>query len=199
MAKKDIRNGVRWQLGVIEVRDSQGFETPFGWAGSPAHRGPGQPTDHIRYSRETGFSGITPKDKEQWVRKYPHISDFELAVEEGHEWVSRHWAKANMAEARPREFLDWWLAGEWVPLNPNGYKEPETIYNPEQLSDFIEQYFKAGELIERLTRGKHDGLSDSLASKHYDKALGHAVKLRDAVPEFPKTPVRCPRIMYQMS
>ncbi len=143
-------------------------------------------TDHIRYSMKSGFSGITPQDKEQWIRKYPHINDFELAIEEGHEWVSRYWDKARQAEERPREFLDWWLAGEWIPVS--GYKEPETIYNPEQLSDFIEQYFKTGELIERMTRGKHDGSSESVASKHYEKALGHAVKLRSIAPEFPKAP-----------
>jgi hypothetical protein len=176
----------RQQSGITEMRDSRGFEMPFGCAGSPAYWGTGPSADHIRYSAKSGFSGITPQDKEQWIRKYPHVSDFELAVAEGHEWVSRYWDKARRAEERPREFLDWWLAGEWIPVS--GYKEPDTIYNPEQLSDFIEQYFKTGELIGRMTRGKHDGSSEAVASKHYEQALGHAVKLRSVAPEFPKAP-----------
>ncbi len=168
------------------MRGSQGSDTLFGWAGNPAYRGAQQPTDHIRYSQHSGFFGITPQDRELWLRKYPHIDDFELTVKEGHEWVSRQWDKARRAEERPREFREWWLAGEWIPMS--GYREPETVYNPEQLSDFIEQYFKAGELIERTTRGKHDGFPESLARKHYEKALGHAVKRRSVAPQFPETP-----------
>ena len=129
-----------------------------------------------------------PKDKEQWMRKYPHIDDFELTVEEGEGWLSKHWNKARLAEQRPRDFLDWWLGCEWINLSEHGYKEPEKVYNPKQLIDFIEQYFINGELIERITRGKHDGYSDSLATKHHEKALGYAVKLREEVPDFPQTP-----------
>ncbi|MCK4791741.1 MAG: hypothetical protein KAV87_48865 [Desulfobacteraceae bacterium] len=145
--------------------------------------------DHIRYSRQTGFSGITPKDKEQWMRKYPHIDDFDLTVEEGQAWLSENWNKSRMAEERPRDFLDFWLSCKWEKLNTGGYKEPETIYNPKQLSSFIEQYFINGALIKRLTLGKKSGLTDSLATEHYEKALGHAVKLREEVPDFPQTPV----------
>ena len=144
-------------------------------------------TDHIRYSRQTGFSGITPKDKEQWMRKYPHIDDFDLTVEEGQAWLSENWNKSRMAEERPRDFLDFWLSCKWEKLNTGGYKEPETIYNPKQLSSFIEQYFINGELIKRLTLGKKSGLTDSLATEHYEKALGHAVKLRIEVPDLPET------------
>jgi hypothetical protein len=122
------------------------------------------------------------------MRKYPHIDDFELTVEEGEGWLSKHWDKARLAEQRPRDFLDWWLGCEWENLSKDKYKEPEKIYNPKQLSNFIDQYFISGELIKRITRGKHDGYSDSLATKHYEKALGHAVKLREEVPDFPQTP-----------
>lgn len=145
-------------------------------------------TEHIRYSKRTGFTGITPKDKEQWMRKYPHIDDFELTVEEGEGWLSKHWDKARLAEQRPRDFLDWWLGCEWENLSKDEYRESEKIYNPKKLINFIEQYFNNSELIERITRGKHDGYSDSLATKHYEKALGYAVKLREEVPDFPQTP-----------
>jgi len=129
-----------------------------------------------------------PKDEEEWMRKYPHIKDFDLNVAEAKGWLSKHWYKAHSAEQRPRDFLDWWLGGEWLNLSENGYKEPEKIYNPKQLINFIEQYFINGNLIERVTRGKRDGYSDSLATKHYEKALGYAVKLREEVPDFPQTP-----------
>lgn len=122
------------------------------------------------------------------MRKYPHIDDFELTVEEGEGWLSKHWDKARLAEQRPRDFLDWWLGCEWENLSKDKYKESEKVYNPKQLSNFIDQYFISGELIKRITRGKHDGYSDSLATKHYEKALGHAVKLRKEVPDFPQTP-----------
>ena len=122
------------------------------------------------------------------MRNYPHIDDFELTVQESEGWLSKHWDKARLAEQRPRNFLDWWLGCEWVNLSEHGYKEPEKVYNPKQLSNFIEQYFNNSELVERITRGKHDGYSDSLATKHYEKALGHAVKLREEVPDFPQTP-----------
>lgn len=145
-------------------------------------------TEHIRYSKRTGFTGITPKDKEQWIRKYPHIDDFELTVEEGEGWLSKHWGKARLAEQRPRVFLDWWLGCEWENLSKDEYRESEKIYNPKQLINFIEQYFNNSELVERITRGKHDGYSDSLATKHYEKALGYAVKLREEVPDFPQIP-----------
>jgi len=144
--------------------------------------------DLIRYSQRTGFTGIMPKDEEEWMRKYPHIKDFDLNVAEAKGWLSKHWYKAHSAEQRPRDFLDWWLGGEWLNLSENGYKEPEKIYNPKQLINFIEQYFINGNLIERVTRGKRDGYSDSLATKHYEKALGYAVKLREEVPDFPQTP-----------
>ncbi len=144
--------------------------------------------EHIRYSKQSGFMGITPKDKEQWMRKYPHIDDFELTVQESEGWLSKQWGKERLAEQKPRDFLDWWLGCEWENLNKDKYKEPEKIYNPKQLSNFIDQYFINGELIGRITRGKQDGYSDSLATKHYEKALGHAVKLREEVPDFPQTP-----------
>ncbi len=122
------------------------------------------------------------------MRKYPHIDDFELTVEEGEGWLSKHWDKALLAEQRPRGFLDWWLGCEWENLSKDGYRESEKIYNPKQLINFIEQYFNNSELVECITRGKHDGYSDSLATKHYGKALGYAIKLREEVPDFPQTP-----------
>jgi len=122
------------------------------------------------------------------MRKYPHIDDFELTVEEGEGWLSKHWDKAHLAEQRPRDFLDWWLGCEWENLSKDEYRESEKIYNPKQLINFIEKYFNNSELVERITRGKHDGYSDSLATKHYEKALGYAVKLREEVPDFPQTP-----------
>lgn len=122
------------------------------------------------------------------MRKYPHIDDFELTVQESEGWLSKQWGKERLAEQKPRDFLDWWLGCEWENLNKDKYKEPEKIYNPKQLSNFIDQYFINGELIGRITRGKHNGYSDSLATKHYEKALGHAVKLREEVPDFPQTP-----------
>jgi len=122
------------------------------------------------------------------MRKYPHIDDFELTVQEGEGWLSKHWDKARLAEQRPRDFLDWWLGCEWENLSKDGYRESEKIYNPKQLINFIEQYFNNSELVERITRGKHDGYSDSLATKHYEKALGYAVKLREEVPDFLQTP-----------
>ena len=142
----------------------------------------------MRYSKQTGFYGITSEDKKQWMRKYPHIDDFELNVEECKEWLSKHWEKARLAEQQPEKVFDWWLGGEWLNFNAKGYKEPETIYNPEQLSNFIEQYFNSAELIKSITRGKREGYSDTLAKEHYEKALGHAVKLRKELPDFPKTP-----------
>lgn len=145
-------------------------------------------TEHIRYSKRTGFTGITPKDKEQWVRKYPHIDDFELTVQEGEGWLSKQWGKERLAEQKPRDFLDWWLGCEWENLSKDKYKEPEKICNPKQLSNLIDHYFISGELIKRITRGKHDGYSDTLATNYYEKALGHAVKLREEVPDFPQTP-----------
>lgn len=122
------------------------------------------------------------------MRKYPHIDDFELTIQESEGWLSKQWSKERLAEQKPRDFLDWWLGCEWENLNKDKYKEPEKIYNPKQLSNFIDQYFINGELIGRITRGKHDGYSDSLATKHYEKALGHAVKIREEVPDFPQTP-----------
>jgi hypothetical protein len=95
-----------------------------------------KPPEYIRYSREIGFTGITDKDKEQWMRKHPHIEDLELAVAEGKEWLSKHWSQAHSAEQAPRVFLDQWLGSEWLKLNAEGYREPETIYNPEQLSTY---------------------------------------------------------------
>ena len=122
------------------------------------------------------------------MRKYPHIDDFELTVKEAEGWLSKHWDKARLAEQRPKDFLDWWLGGEWLNLNAERYKEPETIHNPEQLISFIEQYFNNSELINSISRGKRDGYLDTLATKHYEKSLGHAVKLRKEVPDYPKTP-----------
>lgn len=145
-------------------------------------------TEHIRYSKRTGFTGITQKDKEQWMRKYPHIDDFELTIQEGEGWLSKQWGKERLAEQKPRAFLEWWLGCEWENLRKDKYKAPEKIFNPKQLNNFIEQYFISSELIQRITRGKHDGYSDSLATKHYEKALGYAVKLREEVPDFPRTP-----------
>jgi hypothetical protein len=122
------------------------------------------------------------------MRKYPHIEDFDLTVKEGESWLSENWNNARRAEERTREFLDYWLGCKWEKLNTDGYKEPEKLYNPKHISSFIEQYFKSGELIKRLILGKHNGLNDSLAKEHYEKALGHAVKIREEVPDFPRTP-----------
>jgi hypothetical protein len=144
--------------------------------------------DFIRYSKETGFSGIMPQDKEQWMRKYPYINDFELTVQECEGWLSKHWNQAYQAEKKSREFLDWWLSGEWIYFSDNSYKEPDNIYNPKQLIYFINRYFNCNELIERITRGKQNGYSDTLATKHYEKALGYAVKLRGEIPEFSRIP-----------
>jgi len=144
--------------------------------------------EHIRFSREKGFIGITAKDKEQWMRKHPYVEDFDLTVEEAQGWLSQHWNQAFTASQAPRVFLDQWLGCEWLKLNTERYKEPETIYNPEQLSSFIEQYFKNTDLIRTLTRGKRDGYTDVLATEHYEKALGHAVKLRTEVSDFTRIP-----------
>ncbi|MFC1794654.1 hypothetical protein ACFL3Q_13820 [Planctomycetota bacterium] len=122
------------------------------------------------------------------MRKYPHIGDFELNVEECQEWLSKDWSKERLAEQQPGKVLGWWLGGEWENLSKDRYKEPEKIHNPKQLINFIDRYFNNKELIERIIRGKSDGYSDTLATKHYDKALGHAVKLREEVPDFPPTP-----------
>lgn len=143
---------------------------------------------YVRYSKQLGFYGITSEDEERWKRKYPHIDDFELNVKECKEWLSKHWNKAQLAERQPEKVLNWWLGGEWEHLSNDEYKEPEKIHNPKQLIDFIQRYFNNNELIERVIRGKRDGYSDTLATKHYDKALGHAVKLREEVPDFPPTP-----------
>ena len=147
-----------------------------------------KPPEHIRYSRERGFTGITAEDKEQWTRKHPHVEDFELTVEEAEGWLSQHWSQAFEASQSPRVYLDRWMGCEWLEINTDGYKEPETIYNPEQLSCFIEQYFKNTDLIRTLARGKHDGYTDVLAMEHYERALGHAVKLRKEVSDFLQTP-----------
>ncbi len=144
-----------------------------------------QPIDHISYNQCLGFSGIRAGDREQWLRKYPHIKDFDADVAEAKAWLSEHFDHAFRAMENARSFLDWWLAGDWISIV--GYRAPKTVYNPEQLSAFIEEYFKAGELVERLARGKHDGFADSLARQHYDRVLGYAVKLRSVVPDFPKT------------
>jgi hypothetical protein len=147
-----------------------------------------KPPDHIRYSRQTGFTGITPNDKEQWKRRYPYIEDYELTVQEAEGWLTKHWNKVRMAEQRPRDFLDHWLGCKWLNLNTEGYKEPETIYNPEQLISFIEQYFNSAELLNIMSRGKSESYLDTLTKEHYEKALGHAVKLRKEISDFPQTP-----------
>ena len=125
-------------------------------------------------------------DKTQWLRKYPHIRDFDTVVAEAKRWLSKHFNHAFRAKQNPRGFLDSWLAGDWMAVAGN--REPETIYNPGKLNEYVEEYFKADELIECLTRGRHDGFADSLARQQYDRVLGHAVKLRGIVPDFPKAP-----------
>lgn len=172
----------------MQVPDShsQGFEALSGRRRSLLRSGLMQPSDHISYNQHFGFSGIMAGDKTQWFRKYPHIRDFDTEVDEAKAWLSRHWNDAFRAKQDPRRFLDSWLAGDWMAVAGN--KRPEIIHNPEQLSEYIEEYFKADELIQYLMRGKHDGFADSLAAQRYDKALGHAVKLRSVVPDFPTTP-----------
>lgn len=163
-----------------------GFSAPFGERCGLGYGGSQRPIDHIWYSEYSGFGGITPKDKEAWLRRYPNIRDFDTVVAEAKGWLSKRWDRQRRAKERPRELLDRWLAGDWMAVAGN--REPETIYNPGKLNEYVEEYFKADELIECLTRGRHDGFADSLARQHYDRVLGHAVKLRGIVPDFPKAP-----------
>jgi hypothetical protein len=117
--KSELFIAILTPCGHAKYMKNSKFEGYLGPLGSRAF---GQPADHIRYTRTRGFWGIRDDDKEQWLRKHPHIEDFDLNVAEAQEWLSKDFNQAWTAEQRPRKFLDWWLSGKWEKLTKDGYK-----------------------------------------------------------------------------
>lgn len=80
---------------------------------------------HIKFDPKTGFSGITPADRMQWLQKYPQIDNFDWTIREGAAWLLQYPAKAERAGRKPREFLDWWLGLQWEIIYPKSESEPD--------------------------------------------------------------------------
>lgn len=144
--------------------------------------------EHIGYSKYSGFLGIRQQDKDQWLQKYSYITDFEINFKECKEWLSKDYKREYQAEQRPRDVLEKWLGCEWLKLKENISTEPDKLHNPKRIINYINKYFENEDFIAQIVRGKQEGYSDTLARKHYNKAINYVLKIREEIPEFPLIP-----------